>query len=336
METRKLVESGDLNGFDVIIGPLYADEVQIISEFSLSEQVIVINPLSSNSEIIKQNPFAMMFRATVERESEEAARYVAANLQENKNYFIFYGPGTRDSISTAAYYSVLEKDSFDLNFFHRISSYDTVDIYKTLTRKIKLKDLNLDPDDSLRLLSHYTFDLEALEEAEKKIEDQEIFIMHPDSIGHVFGASSNELIATSIISGVETRADNTLIVGNEDWLSIRQLSLEQLDRLNIILTAPGFIDLGNRNLGRINRLIIDKTHAPPNKYHYLGYEIISYLGYMLNKYGSPYLMGLKSEGFYRGLIFHGFDYTHGQDNNIVPIIQFVEDDFVIINNPSGK
>ncbi|HLF35134.1 MAG TPA: hypothetical protein VI583_12910, partial [Cyclobacteriaceae bacterium] len=29
METRKLVDSGDLYGFDVIIGPLYADEVQI-------------------------------------------------------------------------------------------------------------------------------------------------------------------------------------------------------------------------------------------------------------------------------------------------------------------
>ncbi len=160
--------------------------------------------------------------------------------------------------------------------------------------------------------------------------------MRPDSIGHVFGASANQLIATSIISGVETRADNTYIVGNEDWLDIRQLSLEQLDRLNIILTAPGYIDDGNPNLERINDLIIDSTHAPPNKYHYLGYEIISYLGHMLSKYGSPFLGGLKIEGFYPGLIYYGFDYSEGRDNNLVPIIQFVGNDFVIINNPRRK
>jgi hypothetical protein len=334
-ETRRIINSGELNGVDVIIGPLYSDPVQVISDFSNREQIMVINPLSTNSDIIKNNPYSLLFKPSTERQAVAAADYARLNLTANKNYMVFYGKNSRDSLSALTYLSELKNDSFNLNLIHHISPKDTFDLYKTLTKKIKIKDLNLNTEDSAKLLSHYVIDLKAIEEAGKKVEDQELLIIYPDSIGHVFGASSNELIATSIISGVETRADHTYIIGNEDWLEIKQLSLDQLDRLNIILTAPGFVDINNPNLEAINNFIISNFHSAPNKYDYLGYEILMYLGHMLGKYGSPFVFGLKNEGFYKGKIYYGINYSDGRDNNIVPIIEFIDGNFKVVNNPSA-
>ena len=332
-ETRKLISSGELDGYDMIIGPLYSGPVKLISDFSYNHQMMVFNPLSTNSEITVNNPFAMLFYPTIERQATAAARYAEKTYTANKNYFVFYGNNTRDSINAATYESILQSDSFNLNLSHCMVDNDMVNIYKVLTDKIKLKDLNLSPEDSLEFISHYTIDTAAITEAGKKIEDHEVFIIHPDSVGHVYGASSNSLIATNIVSGVETRGDHTAVIGNEDWINVQQLSLEQLNRLNVVLTAPGYIYMDNQHIAQVNKLIINKIHAPPDKYHYLGFEMISYIGHMFNKYGSPFINGLKREGYTKGLIFYGFDYSHGNDNNLVPMIKFIHNNFTIVNDP---
>jgi hypothetical protein len=332
-QTQKLIDSGELNGYDMIIGPLYSGPVKLISDFSYNHQMMVFNPLSTNSEITVNNPFTLLFMPTVERQATAAARYAGQALTSNKNYFIFYGNNSRDSLSAAIYESILQKDSFNLNFSHRITDTDTVNIYKLLTDKVKLKDLHLSQEDSLEFISHYDIDTTAISEAGKKIEDHEVFITHPDSIGHIYGASSNSLIATSIISGVETRGDHMSIIGNEDWIDVQQLSLDQLKRLDIVLTAPGYINIDNPSISQVNNLIIKNVHEPPDKYHYLGYEMISYIGHMFYKYGSPFINGLKKEGYTKGIIYYGFDYSNGNDNNLVPMIKFIDNNFSIVNNP---
>ena len=332
-ETRKLIDSGELNGYDMIIGPLYSGPVKLVSDFSYNHQMMVFNPLSTNSEITVNNPFALLFKPTIERQATAAARYAVKAFTGNKNYFLFYGNSTRDSINAVTYASILQADSFNLDYNHCLVDNDTVNIYKVLTNKIKLKDLHLSHEDSLEFISHYSIDTVAISKAGKKIEDHEVFIMHPDSIGHIYGASSNSLIATSIISGVETRGDHTAIIGNEDWIDVQQLSLEQLNRLDVVLTAPGYIDIDNPNISQINKLIINKIHEPPDKYHYLGYEMISYIGHMFKKYGSPFINGFKKEGYTKGLIFYGFDYSNGNDNNLVPMIKLINNNFTIVNDP---
>ncbi len=336
VETQKLIDSGELDQYDMIIGPLYSEPVRLISGYSYSHQIMVFNPLSTNSEITSNNPFAMLFKPSIERQATAAALYADQKLKGNKNYFVFYGNNSRDSINASTFESILNADSFNLNYDHRMVSNDTIDAYKILTNKIKLKDLHLSLKDSLKLLSHYSIDTAAITAAGKKIEDHEIFIMYPDSIGLIYGASSNSLIATSIISGVETRGDNIAVIGNDDWLAIQQLSLDQLKRLNILLTSSGYIDANNPNIEEINNLIIAETHAPPTVNEYLGYEIITYIGHMFKKYGSPFINDLDKEGFYKGVLYYGLDYSSGRDNNLVPILDFIDNNFKIVNDPETK
>jgi hypothetical protein len=157
-------------------------------------------------------------------------------------------------------------------------------------------------------------------------------VIEPDSIGHVYVASSKELLGSESISGVETRGDTILIIGNDDWLNFKSISLDQYNRMDIALVAPSFVDNNKPDVDMVNEAIMSITHSPPTRYHYIGYELLYFTGHMLDKYGNLFQHGLKDEGLVSGKIFPGFNYTESNDNSVVPIIEFIVDEFMITNS----
>jgi hypothetical protein len=333
--TRKIIQSGQLDGVDLIIGPLYPDPVRIVSEFSFKNRINMFNPLSTNSNLIANNPFCFLMKPSAERQSMEAGKYVTRNL-ENPNGLIFYERSERDSLMAFTFKQQIEKDSFDIVMMKEIRSPDSVNVYNFLTYKINFEKLVFSPEDSVRIIDKYHLG-KAIEEYQNQIErgnrprSVEILMIAPDSIGYIFVASNSELIGANTISGVETRGDDILIVGNENWLDFKSLSLEQLEMLNIVLIAPGYIAQNNHETEAINTKIIESVHKIPNKYHYTGYELLHFVGEMLHEYGVYFQTGMYKIGKYPGVIFEGFDYTEGNDNAVVPLILFEKSEFKIVN-----
>lgn len=333
--TRKIVKSGQLDGVDLIIGPLYPDPVRIISEFSFNNRINMFNPLSTNSNLIANNPFSFLMRPSAERQAMEAGMYVSKHL-ENPFGLVFYEKSERDSVMAFSFKQEIEKDSFEIVLMKEISSPDSVNVYDFLTYKINFENLAMTVDDSLRLISRYNLG-RTFEEYQNQINrgnhvrSLEILRIAPDSLGYIFVASNSELIGANTISGVETRRDHILIIGNENWLNFKSLSLEQLEMLNIVLIAPGYVARNNRIIEAINTKILDSVNKLPNKYHYTGYELIHFVGEMLNKYGVYFQTGMNKIGKYPGVIFEGFDYTEGNDNAVVPLIKFEKSELKIVN-----
>ena len=319
--TAVLLASEEMRNMDLFIGPLYPETVRECAEFSFKYGINMINPLSTNSELIKNNPYSFLYFPMLERQAKTAADFINGRV-DNKNTFIFYGTSTRDSILAYTYISHIEKDSFNINLIQKITGLDTISIFNTLTQKYSLKDtMEVEAYDSLMRTV-----------AEDSTIQTEFFFIEPDSIGHVFVASSKELLGASAISGVETLGDTILIIGNEDWLNFRSVSLEQFERMDIALVAPTFLDIDNPNLEYINETITSNIHRPPTRYHYIGYELMSFIGKMLHKHGTLFQYGFQEEGFVSGRIFTGFNYNGCNDNSIVPIIEFVDGEFKITNS----
>jgi hypothetical protein len=333
--TRNLVRSGQLNGIDLIIGPLYPDPVKIISDFSFKNRINMFNPLSTNSNLISNNPFCFLMRPSAERQAMEAGRYIASFLK-NPNGLVFYEDSDRDSVMAFTFREVIEKDSFNIIQMKKITSPDSVNVYNYLTHKVKFTDLGYTPEDSIHLIKKYKLE-GFMEDLKRKgfgtINGRvpEVLMISPDSISYIFVASSNELIGANTISGVETRGDNIWIIGNENWLGFKSLSLEQLEMLNVLLIAPGFIDRENYRLNNLNEKIIESVNKVPNRYHYTGYELLHFVGEMLRSYGVYFQTGLSKIGKYPGVIFEGFDYSKGNDNAVVPLILFKNSEFRIVN-----
>ncbi|MBR9998330.1 MAG: amino acid ABC transporter substrate-binding protein [Cyclobacteriaceae bacterium] len=334
--TRKLVRSGQLDGMDLIIGPLYPDPVKIISEFSFNNRINMFNPLSTNSSLISNNPFSFLMKPSTERQALVAGDYVAHQIF-NPHGMIFYEKSERDSLMAHTFKNKIEQDSFDIVLMKKMTpSPDSVNVYDLLMNKVNIDQLALTAEDSQRIIKKYHLE-SYLEEYQMKNRmgengrPLEILSIAPDSIGHIFVASNNELIGANTISGVETRRDNIMIIGNENWLDFKSLSLEQLAMLNIVLIAPSYVERDNSTLNEINSRIIDAVNKLPNKYHYTGYELLRFVGEMLGEYGVYFQTGMSKMGKFPGVIYEGFDYSQGNDNAVVPLIKFEKSEFRIVN-----
>ena len=336
-KTQELIDSGELDGMDLLIGPLYPETVKLVSDFSLKKRINIFNPLSSNSNLIENNPFCFLLKPTYENMAYAAADFIK-NSHRNKNAMIFYEDDPRDSLMAFTYKASIEEDSFNVVLTQKITGLDTISVYNTLTQKVRFDKLDLKGEDSARIIERYDlYDyLRRLSRAssyneQKKIRPPERFIIPPDSIGHIFVATNKELIAASSISGMETRGDSITLIGYEDWLDYKSLSLNQMEILDVKFIAPGYISNSNPRLQDVYQKILYTMNKSPNKYHYLGYELINFVGEMLYQHGIYFQVGLYDQEVYPGILYQGFDYSKSNDNQYIPIIGFEDSHFLISN-----
>ena len=334
---QDLIDSGELDGMDLLIGPLYPETVKLISDFAINKRINMINPLSSNSDLIKNNPFCFLFRPTYENMASAAADYIKKN-HRNKNAMIFYEDDPRDSLIAFTYKASIEEDSFNVVLTQKITGLDTINVYNTITRKVRFDELDLTEEDSIRMVERYDLydyfkrlSRVSSYDERRKIRPLEIFVIAPDSIGHIFVATNKELIAASAISGLETRADSITLIGYEEWLDYKSISFNQMEMLDIKFIAPGYVSNSNPKLEDVYQKILYTINKSPNKYHYLGYELINFAGEMLYQFGTYFQVGLYDHDFYPGILYEGFNYSKSNDNRHIPIIEFKDSHFSISN-----
>ena len=335
--TQELIDSGELDGMDLLIGPLYPETVKLISDYSLKKRINMFNPLSSNSDLIENNPFCFLLKPTYENMAYAAADFIKKN-HRNKNAMIFYEDDPRDSLIAFTYKASIEEDSFNIVLTQKITGLDTISVYNTLTQKFRFDELDLSEEDSIKMVERYDlYDyFDRLSKASsyddlRKIRPLELFVIPPDSIGHIFVATNKEVIAASSISGMETRGDSITLIGYEDWLDYKSLSLNQMELLDVKFIAPGYISNANPHLQDVYQKILLTINKSPNKYHYLGYELINFVGEMLYQHGIYFQVGLYDQEVYPGILYQGFDYSRGNDNQLIPIIEFEDSHFLISN-----
>ena len=60
-----LTKDGSLDGMDLIIGPLYGKPISIIKQYCLENKILMINPLSSNNQIIDDNKYSLLYKPSI-------------------------------------------------------------------------------------------------------------------------------------------------------------------------------------------------------------------------------------------------------------------------------
>ncbi|HNP20385.1 MAG TPA: ABC transporter substrate-binding protein [Fulvivirga sp.] len=303
--TRKLMEDPELKGMDLIIGPIYSHCVKVVNEFSYKNRINVINPISSNAEVIGQNPFSFLFSPSNETIGRKSAEYVLNNINK-KPGIIFYEDTPTDSAVAFSYKKRMEKDSFNIVVTRKIA--------KDSSRIIL--DMLLIPDTKLRDASSE----EAKEEYGIKL----------DSIGHIFVASNNDLISSKVLSAVETRGDSIIVIGSADWLDLPVIKYEMYSKLGTILYAPLYNIKSNARYTSFRENYIRKHRNVPNKYVEIGYELMKLMGRSLDSYGKYFQLGWETKGYMEGYLTPGFDFANSNDNLMVPMLSFDNEDIHII------
>ena len=353
--TSEILKSPGFEQTDLIVGPLFSDPVKAAQNFTLENQINMINPVSSTSEIIGRNPFSFLFKPSAETQAKKLAELVIAEVN-NRNAMIFYEANSKDSLFAATYKEAIEDAGFEVIWMQPIGEenakliLDTLvaqfDVYLTKdeadsvmtipdrvvkTRRVREDELKRlakqDPNDSLAFYLPISYD----ENDREIVYYEEQFYMEKDSIGHFFGATRSNTFGNSLISSVEIRGDSTKIYTYGNWLEFTMADFNQFERLGVTMAYPEFINKERISYQEISDRIIDEYKTLPSQYHLTGYEMIWYLGHKLHSHGKYFQLGIRKGDFFNGKIYEGIKYGSANDNQVVPIVRFNNNELEIVN-----
>jgi len=337
-EAKKMISNGNLENADLIIGPLYGEPNEVIDKYSKENKIPMINPLSSNIEIIRDNPYSFLFKPSHGTQGRMAAIYAKENFKENKPAYVLY-ENYRDSLVASAYKEEIEKEGFPVVKFERMTNESAQQIQKDFTEKYKfrldmtytaeqLDSINLLPGRNIKTRPVRSKDSDVVvkdDEGEDAVTYyEERFLIRPDSIGHMFVASGSNLLANNFISLSEVRTDTIGIIGYQNWLEFSTVSYDQLERLGIAFISPDFFNKDLSWYKAFEEDFIFRYGQEPEKYHLLGYELVSQLGKLLDEYGKYFQIGLRTDRCFKGKVMEGIQYGIFNDNQVVPITKLEE------------
>ncbi len=302
---RRLVGLPAMKNIDMFFGPLYPTTFPLVSDFSQTNGINMVNPLSYTPDVIEGKRNTYLFEPSYHTQAKAVANYSFDSLNADKAYII-YGDSRKDSTLAYAYKRIVEEKGGKIMAFEKVSAG------KSTFNKINsiLKPIASKPP---RLREGETF---------KKPEG--------DTTAHIFVASSELAVAGSVISVLKTSMVDIPLFIDKDWLKFDQIDMNDfMDRSVFFIYTDYVSPLKNKEF--VTKYI-NKTNLLPSEYAYVGYESLYFFGKTMYKYGVNFESQLQKERFRDGKVMIGQNYYESKDNQLVPLLRFVNNRLEIVNH----
>jgi LysM repeat protein len=247
IEVTRLIESGNLRGMDLIIGPVYSYNLSLVAAYASTFQIPVISPVPlRNNTPLNNNPFLFKVNPSVEVAQEAIAKRLVDFWYSN---FIFIHS---DSTHT----------NTDIDLFKN-------KIFRELTAKIPYEDLKFK---EFVFYSRSNLDEDSINRLEHALSDQ--------TKNFVIIASEDPPMISECVANLKTLAKKFDIqvmgypamreLDNEDWKDFFDLGIE--------LFTPFWIDYNFRDIKNFNRSFRKKFLTEPieSSYAWEGYDLTYY------------------------------------------------------------
>jgi LysM repeat protein len=308
-EVEKLISSGKLEDMDLIIGPVYSNNLVVVSEYAKNHGIPVVSPvpLVNNQALIK-NPTLFMAGASLEVSQRALAKKIAEYYDHNIVFIHADTLGIDDDVKRFK--------SLIFNELNYKLPYDDIKF-----KEFKFYSRSMFNNDSINRLSH------ALTEQSKNL--------------IVIASEDPPLISEVIdnVSGLSRRFDIKLF----GYPVIRELDrIEQklLFDLDILVYSPYWIDYSSPNVKRFNRNFMEKFHTQPleKSYAWQGFDIAYYFMSGLAMHGRSFIE--HPENHYPELLESDYDFKRknsndGFENQKLFMVRYTKNYQVILEN-EGK
>jgi tetratricopeptide (TPR) repeat protein len=301
---RKILEAPELKNSDLIVGPLFTEQTKAVQDFSLANQITMINPISNTADFFKDSPYAMLFQPSHQTMGERAAEILNGAIR-NKNIIVYFGDAPKDSIMAFSFMRKAQELGLNIVLAEEHRRETSPRILTTLNTPTEF--------DEFKNPTQFTLKL--------------------DSIGGIYVASDNPLIYSKVSSSLTSRGDSIVVVGSEAWISPDNSSVnfENLERVHALFAAGNFTSPRNPWYLNFRKKFLARHGEYPTLYAKLGYEFIWFAGHALRDYGTYFQPGLAERGFYKAWMYEGYDYTSQHDNQYVPFVYFHNGELTLFN-----
>ena len=328
---RKLTNDGSLDGINLIIGPLYAKPISIIKQHCLENKILMINPLSSNDQIIDNNKYSLLYKPSIKTIANKASEYAISKFSNNKNVIIFYEKNYQDSLIASIYTQRLNDEKFNIIYSKSVSLEDSRLILDSLASTYE-EILSDSLYDTLQYVSGLDIkDGRGIDDLDTTYKYIERFFIENDSIGHIFVSSKNSLFASNVVSAIDIRSDTIPVIGFDDWLDYNVITVNQFQELNISLISPSYYNSSSQEYIEINEYFFKNYSRNVSDNFINGLELINMIISINENYGNYFQFGLRNEELISGKISLGAFYKKYNDNQVVPVVRVYESEIVPIN-----
>ena len=326
-----LTKDGSLDGMDLIIGPLYGKPISIIKQYCLENKILMINPLSSNHQIIDDNKYSLLYKPSIKTIANKASEYAISKFSSNKNVIIFYEKNYQDSLIASIYTQRLYDEEFNIIYSKSVSLEDSRLILDSLASTYE-EILSDSLYDTLQYVSGLDIkDGRGIDDLDTTYKYIERFFIEDDSIGHIFVSSKNSLFASNVVSAIDIRSDTIPVIGFDDWLDYNVITVNQFQDLNISLISPSYYNSSSQEYIEINEYFLKNYSRNVSDNFINGLELINMILSINENYGNYFQFGLRNEELISGKISLGTFYKKHNDNQVVPVVRVHESDIVPIN-----
>lgn len=294
VEMKKIIKQVNFSELDLIIGPVYSDNVKMVSHYAKKHKVNLISPLSSNTDLLLGNPFIFNVIPSDDMRVKKAADFMGKVYD---SCIVIVHGGTPEEKKR------IQKYKRKLLRSHAWSPYIDEIVIKTID-----------------------YNRGGAAELEKALS--------LGYINLILIPSENEVFVTKIVERLDyyTPDYQIKLFGSPDWEYFQNINLEHLHEQQFHYVSPAHIDYDYWKTQSFIRKFRNTYETEPSIYAFQGYDIMYYFGTALKEYGKNFQFCLstfdKKPGS-KGIAFK-FDFArtgtyNGFENNGIFILSYTSD-----------
>jgi LysM repeat protein len=264
--TREILSSPDFQNTDLIIGPFFSYNVEIVSEYSRINRIPMVSPLSGEEGPVAKNPFFFQLNPGYKPEYDRIADYLSGFSDSNIVFIL----GT-DSIEKIKY-NYLKED-----FLKRSSLVSPPD-----SQYIK------------EIVYDYTVDASLSEDILKTLSlEKNNIVVVPET---------DEAFVSTVVTQLyfQLKTYNISVVGMPHWNTFQNIDFLYYHKLSLSYFTPYYFSYDSANVRHFLKDYRNCFYSEPvtltkkgGSYAFLGYDLSYNFLKIMNKYGRRFILHLN-------------------------------------------
>jgi len=273
--TRTILEKPEMKDMDLIIGPFFPFNLELVSEFARENKIPLVTPFATIDSLLQRNPYLFQVTPSYKTEFQKDAAMIARSFDSN---LILVHNGDSAKLDQIKY---LKDEIFkELSYF---AAEESVMFKEVILPDTKTDDL--------------------------------VLALNPDRKNVIILPAKDEAFASIVASRLfyELQEYNIEIVGSSYWKSFDDIEIAYIHALNLTICHPYWYKYADPYYANLLKNFRKNYYKEPRAYsamgwNYgaLGYDLSLYFLSGMQKYGKRFI--LHMDDFSAKGTIHQFDF----------------------------
>ncbi len=294
---NSILASAPLKNADLIIGPIYPEELKPVAEFARANSKIMISPLSSANHLLYDNPYVYQVFPSFQTQVREFVSQI--ELCNPGNLMVVY-----------------EDDSTNFRMIEQYKEHLNTKISKcSNAEQLHFKEITYKPGGN---------------NIETKDKINQSLTLEKENI--IFVPSDNEAFVSDFLSHLFALTTyygyNVRVYGFPKWQKFKNIPIEYYYKLNLHLFTQVYLDFTKPEIINFTANYRDLYRSEPTQYSFQGYDTGLFFLNALKKYGKDFRKCINNNK--TNLLQSDYDFIQvnpsgGFENKSVFLIQYSKD-----------